>query len=76
MCLSIPGIIEELKDKTALVDFGGLKKEIRLDLIDSPKIGEYVLVHAGFAIQRLDKEAAEETLTLIEQANNTFSAES
>ncbi len=66
MCLAIPGIIEELKEQTALVNFGGLKKEVRMDLIAEPGLGDYVLVHAGFAIQKLDKEEAQATLSLLD----------
>lgn len=68
MCLAIPGIIEELTEEAALVNFGGLKKEVRMDLIAEPKLGDYVLVHAGFAIQKLSKEEAEETLSLLDHA--------
>ncbi len=72
MCLAIPGIIEELTEQTALVNFGGLKKEVRMDLIAEPKLGDYVLVHAGFAIQKLSKKEAEETLSLVDQAYETM----
>ena len=64
MCLAIPVKIVEIKDAVGVVDIGGLKKECRLDLLDDVKVGDYVLLHAGFAIQKLDIKSAEESLKL------------
>ena len=68
MCLAIPAKVIEILDKEhANVDYGdGVKRKINISLIDA-KLGDYVLVHAGFAIQVLSKEEAEETLRLFEQ---------
>jgi hydrogenase expression/formation protein HypC len=64
MCLAIPAKVIEVKDKMAWVDFGeGVLRDVNITLVE-PKVGEYVLVHAGYAIQVLDKESAEETLDL------------
>lgn len=64
MCLAIPAKIVEVKENTAKVDFGeGVLRDINVTLVDA-KVGEYVLVHAGYAIQVLDKKSAEETLQL------------
>jgi hydrogenase expression/formation protein HypC len=62
MCLAIPGRIIEITGKTAVVDFGGVKREVRLDLLPEVKVGDYVIVHTGFAIERLDEERALEIL--------------
>jgi hydrogenase expression/formation protein HypC len=63
MCLAVPGLICELRDnKNAMVDFMGIKKAIAIDLIENARVGDYVIVHAGFAINKLDKEEARETL--------------
>ncbi len=62
MCLAIPGRIIEIEGKTAVVDFGGVKREVRLDLLPEVKVGDYVIVHTGFAIERLDEERALEIL--------------
>ncbi len=61
MCLGITGkIIEVIDAKRAMVDIQGIKKEIRIDLIENPKIGEYVMIHTGFAISKLDEKEARE----------------
>ncbi|MCK4439314.1 HypC/HybG/HupF family hydrogenase formation chaperone [Candidatus Bathyarchaeota archaeon] len=66
MCLAIPGLVESVEGRTAVVDFGGIKREAVIDLMEqgSVKPGTYVLVHTGFVIQILDKKDAEETLDL------------
>lgn len=64
MCLAIPAKVVEVKDNAAKVDFGeGVLRDVNVMLVDA-KVGEYVLVHAGYAIQVLDKKSAEETLQL------------
>jgi len=64
MCLAIPAKVVELKESTAKVDFGeGVLRDVNVTLVDA-QVGEYVLVHAGYAIQVLDKKSAEETLQL------------
>ncbi len=69
MCLAVPGKIIEIKaDYQAEIDFGGVTRSARLDLLPKSRVGDYVIVHAGFAIQKLDKEDAEETMKLIEEA--------
>lgn len=66
MCLAIPGRITEINaDDTALVDFSGAVKAISLALVDDVDVGDYVLVHVGFALQRIDPDEAEKTLALI-----------
>ena len=64
MCVAIPAEVIEIKDgNIGVVDYGELKQEIRLDLVDV-KVGEFVLVHVGFAIQRLSREEGLETRAL------------
>jgi hydrogenase expression/formation protein HypC len=64
MCLAIPAKVIETKGDLAKVDFGeGVLREVNIMLVEA-KVGEYVLVHAGYAIQVIDKKAAEETLQL------------
>lgn len=67
MCLGIPMLIVEISGNDAVVESGGVRKGVRLDLIDTAAIGDYVLVHAGYAIEKLDTEEALETLDLIRQ---------
>jgi len=64
MCLAIPAKVMEVQGDVAKVDFGeGVLREVNVMLVDA-KIGEYVLVHAGYAIQVIDRKAAEETIRL------------
>jgi hydrogenase expression/formation protein HypC len=68
MCLAIPALIMEKHGKWAKADIGGVVREISLELVDQPaEVGEYVLLHAGFAIHKIDREDAEETLRLMRE---------
>jgi hydrogenase expression/formation protein HypC len=65
MCLAIPARIEELTTPgNAIVNLGGVRKEISVALVDDASVGEYVIVHVGYALQKLDQEEAERTLAL------------
>jgi len=69
MCLAIPGIIIKIgKENIADVDFGGVHREVHLDLLPDAKKGDYVIVHAGYAIQKMTKEDALETLAALKEA--------
>ncbi|MBQ1235728.1 MAG: HypC/HybG/HupF family hydrogenase formation chaperone [Oscillospiraceae bacterium] len=59
MCLAVPLKLIEIKGKTAIGEAMGVSREIRVDFIRDPKPGEYVIVHAGFAIERLSQQQAE-----------------
>jgi len=64
MCLAIPARILEKRGELAKVDFGGgVTREVNVSLVEA-EVGEYVIVHAGFAIEVLDQKSAEETLQL------------
>jgi hydrogenase expression/formation protein HypC len=65
MCLGIPGKVIEIEKNMAKVDVGGLLRDISLDLCPDVSIGEYVLIHTGFAIQKVDEKEAEETLDFL-----------
>ncbi len=65
MCLGIPGKVIEIKKNMAKVDVGGLSRDISLDLCPDVSVGEYVLIHTGFAIQKVDEKEAKETLDLL-----------
>ena len=71
MCLSIPGRITEIKQDGSLlmgmVDFGGVTREVCLDYVPEAKVGQYVLIHVGFAISLLDEEEAMERLSAIRE---------
>ncbi|MGD1060023.1 MAG: HypC/HybG/HupF family hydrogenase formation chaperone [Methanomassiliicoccales archaeon] len=66
MCLAIPGKIASIRDSIAVVDFGGVQRETNISLVEA-KPGDYVIVHAGFAIQVVDEEDARETIKLWEE---------
>ncbi|MDR3265162.1 MAG: HypC/HybG/HupF family hydrogenase formation chaperone [Synergistaceae bacterium] len=65
MCLAVPHTIREIfDDGSARAVSGGVELDVRLDLIESPAVGDTVLVHAGFAIQKLDRGESEELIAL------------
>ena len=69
MCLAVPGKILETEEREGSqlgrVEFGGIVREVVLDLVPEAGVGDYVIVHAGFAISRLDAEEAERTYQLL-----------
>lgn len=65
MCLGIPGKIIEITKTVAKVDVAGAKKEANLMLVDDVHVGDYVIIHAGFAIQKVNEKEAQETLRII-----------
>jgi len=71
MCLGIPGKITEIHEKDSLqmakIDFGGIIKEACLAYTPEAKVGDYALIHVGFAISLMDEEEAQETLKLIRE---------
>jgi hydrogenase expression/formation protein HypC len=70
MCLAVPGKIVSIEDRDgtlmSVVDFGGIKKDVCLEYIPDAEVGQYVIVHVGFALQRLDEESAMRTLAEFE----------
>jgi hydrogenase expression/formation protein HypC len=65
MCLAVPArVVELLADDQAVIDVGGVRNRISLALVDDVALGDYVIVHTGFAISRLDVAEAEKTLAL------------
>ncbi len=64
MCIAAPAQIVEIntEEKMGFVDFGGVKQQVKLDLVDEIEVGKYVLVHAGYAIEVLSDQAAKESL--------------
>lgn len=67
MCLGVPGRVVEVRGETALVDFWGVRRETRLDVVDQPVApGDYILNHVGFAIRKIPEAEVGETLALYE----------
>jgi hydrogenase expression/formation protein HypC len=68
MCLAIPSRIVEIKEGLGVIDAEGVIREISLLLLDEAKVGDYVIVHAGFALHKIDEEAAMESLKILREA--------
>lgn len=67
MCIAIPGKVIEIRDAMAMIDVAGTKKEASLMLMEGVSIGDYVIIHAGFVIQKVDDHEARETLRLLSE---------
>jgi hydrogenase expression/formation protein HypC len=67
MCLAIPALIKSIHGQQAEVDIEGVSREVSLQLTPEAKVGDYVLLHTGYAIGLIDPAEAEETLTLLRQ---------
>jgi hydrogenase expression/formation protein HypC len=67
MCLAIPALITSINDKEAEVEIGGIRRRISLWLTPEARVGDYVLVHTGYAINVLDQEQAKETLEILRE---------
>ena len=68
MCLAIPSKIVAIKNSIATLDVGGVEREASLLLLEDARVGDYVIVHAGFAIHKIDETAAMETLKILREA--------
>jgi hydrogenase expression/formation protein HypC len=68
MCLAIPSKIIDIKDQMGVIDVAGVRRETSLMLIEEPRVGDWVIVHAGFAIQKIDDATAQESLRYLREA--------
>jgi hydrogenase expression/formation protein HypC len=68
MCLAIPSRIVKIENNTAIIDVDGLRRTASLLLLENARVGDYVIVHAGFAIHRIDETEALKSLKLLKQA--------
>lgn len=66
MCLAVPAEVRSIKGHMATVDYGGVSREANISLVEA-KVGDFVIVHAGYAIQVMDKEEAEKTLDVFRE---------
>jgi len=67
MCLAIPARILKIEGSLALVDMAGVKREADIRMVSNPRVGEYILIHAGFAIEKIASQDAQETLRLLKE---------
>lgn len=71
MCLAVPVKVEALLDnEQALVELGGVKKPISIALVDDVQVGDYLILHVGYALSKLSEEEAQKTLALIAEGND------
>jgi hydrogenase expression/formation protein HypC len=69
MCLAIPARVVEIQDNDqAIVDLGGVRKDVSLALVENVAVGDYVILHVGYALTRLDPDEAAKTLALMAEA--------
>lgn len=68
MCLAIPSRIIKIENNMGTIDVDGVQRKVSLLLLEDARVGEYVIVHAGFAIHRIDESAAMESLKLLREA--------
>lgn len=69
MCLAVPAKVVEISEgDQAIVDLGGVRKDVSLALVEGVEVGDYVIIHVGYALTRLDPEEAEKTLALMAEA--------
>jgi hydrogenase expression/formation protein HypC len=72
MCLGVPGKLVRITGTKGIVSFGGAKREVDLSLIEKPIVGEYVIVHAGFAIEKIDETEARKTIRILRKTFSSF----
>lgn len=72
MCLAVPSLIVGINDQMAEIDVDGVRRKASLLLLEDVQVGDYVIVHAGFAIQKLDTDAAHATLRFLREAAAFF----
>lgn len=75
MCVAIPALIISIEGNSGQIDVGGARRKVGLDFVPEAKVGDYVLVHAGFAISILDADEAEETLRLFRELDEFAAAQ-
>jgi hydrogenase expression/formation protein HypC len=78
MCLAIPGRILEIVDEVnrlAQVDVAGVRRTVNIGLLDDAGVGDWVLIHVGFALSKVDEEEAQETLSLLQGMGEDFETE-
>jgi len=67
MCIAIPMKLVDIKENQGIAELGGIRREINIQMLENAEVGDYVITHAGFAIQKLDRKEAEETLDFLRE---------
>ncbi len=71
MCLAVPARVTEIEGEEAVLDYGGIRRKANISMLSDVKVGDYVLVHVGYAISKMDEEDALETLKLWDEMLRT-----
>ena len=75
MCLAIPAKITDVEDGMGTVDMAGVQKKVSLILLEDAQVGDYIIVHAGFGIHKIDEQAAMESLKILREAAHLLDVE-
>ena len=75
MCLAIPAKIVNIEDAMGTVDVAGIQKKVSLILLEDAQVGDYIIVHAGFGIHKIDEQAAMESLRILREAAHLLDVE-
>ncbi|HHV63412.1 MAG TPA: HypC/HybG/HupF family hydrogenase formation chaperone [Firmicutes bacterium] len=70
MCIAFPGVVVSVDNEKGYVDFLGVRREVCLSLVPGAKVGDFVLVHAGFAIEQLDPGTAEDLMSILKEIDD------
>lgn len=70
MCIAIPMRVVEINGNEAVCEYENIRKKVRIDLVENIKVGDYVLIHAGFVIQKININDALETIEILKQIGN------
>lgn len=72
MCLAVPMKIQEIDSEGGIAEYGDVRRRINISLVENPAIGDYVIVHAGFAIEKLDTAEAEERIAMFKEIEMSY----
>ena len=75
MCLAVPALIKAIENKEAIVELGGVQRRVSIWLTPEAQVGDYVLVHTGYAINVIDAQEAKETLRLLQELAESYNEE-
>ena len=75
MCLAVPAKIISIEDSMGTIDMAGVKKKVSLILLEDAEVGDYIIVHAGFGIHKIDEEVAMESLRILREAAHLLDVE-
>lgn len=72
MCLAVPMKIREIDSEGGIAEYGDVRRRVNISLVENPTVGDYVIVHAGFAIEKLDTAEAEERIAMFKEIEMSY----